>query len=50
MSTDDTPVNIDDLLLENRKFAPSADFKKNSLAVGNHLHDQAAADDEGCWA
>ena len=50
MSTDDTPVNIDDLLLENRKFAPSADFKKNSLAVGTHLYDQAAADDEGFWA
>jgi len=50
MSTDDTPVNIDDLLLENRKFAPSADFKKNSLAVGTHLYDQAATDDEGFWA
>ena len=50
MSTDDTPVNIDDLLLENRKFAPSTDFKKNSLAVGTHLYDQAAADDEGFWA
>ena len=50
MSTDDTPVNIDDLLLENRKFAPSTDFKKNSLAVGTHLYDQAATDDEGFWA
>jgi acetyl-CoA synthetase len=50
MSTDDTPVNIDDLLLENRKFAPTTDFKKNSLAVGTHLYDQAAADDEGFWA
>jgi len=50
MSTDDTPVNIDDLLLENRKFAPSTDFKKNSLAVGTHLYDQAATNDEGFWA
>ncbi len=50
MSTDDTPVNIDDLLLENRKFAPSTEFKTNSLAVGTHLYDQAAADDEGFWA
>jgi acetyl-CoA synthetase len=36
--------------LENRKFPPSAAFKKNSLAVGTHLYDQAAADDEGFWA
>lgn len=50
MSTDDAPVNIDDLLLENRKFAPSTEFKTNSLAVGTHLYDQAAADDEGFWA
>ena len=50
MSTDGTPVNIDDLLLENRKFAPSTEFKKNSLAVGTHLYDQAATDDEGFWA
>ncbi|MDA3020406.1 MAG: acetate--CoA ligase [Actinomycetota bacterium] len=50
MSADDQQTNIDDLLLENRKFPPSAAFKKNSLAVGTHLHDQAAADDEGFWA
>lgn len=50
MSTDDTPVNIDDLLLENRKFAPSTEFKTNSLAIGTHLYDQAATDDEGFWA
>ena len=37
-------------MLENRKFPPSAAFKKNSLAVGTHLYDQAAADDEGFWA
>jgi acetyl-CoA synthetase len=50
MSADDQQTNIDDLLLENRKFPPSAAFKKNSLAVGTHLYDQATADDEGFWA
>jgi len=50
MSADDLQNNIDDLLMENRKFPPSAAFKKNSLAVGKHLYDQAAADDEGFWA
>jgi len=50
MSADDLQNNIDDLLMENRKFPPSAAFKKNSLAVGTHLYDQAAADDEGFWA
>jgi acetyl-CoA synthetase len=50
MSADDQQTNIDDLLLENRKFPPSAAFKKNSLAVGTHLYDQAAANDEGFWA
>jgi acetyl-CoA synthetase len=50
MSADDQQTNIDDLLLENRKFPPSAAFKKNSLAVGTYLYDQAAADDEGFWA
>ena len=50
MSADDQQTNIDDLLLENRKFPPSAAFKKNSLAVGTHLYDQASADDEGFWA
>jgi acetyl-CoA synthetase len=50
MSADDQQTNIDDLLLENRKFPPSAAFKKNSLAVGTHLYDQAVADDEGFWA
>ena len=50
MSADDQQTNIDDLLLENRKFPPSAAFKKNSLAVGTHLYDQAEADDEGFWA
>ena len=42
--------NIHDLLLENRKFAPPADFQKNALVAGTHLYDDAARDDEGFWA
>jgi acetyl-CoA synthetase len=49
MSNDET-TNIDDLLLENRKFPPSADFQKHSLVAGTHLYDEAARDDEGFWA
>jgi acetyl-CoA synthetase len=45
-----TEKNIDDLLLENRKFSPPADFQKNSLAAGTFLYDDAARDDEGFWA
>ena len=49
MSNDET-TNIDDLLLENRKFPPSADFQQHSLVAGTHLYDEAARDDEGFWA
>ena len=42
--------NIDDLLLENRKFPPPVDFQKNALVAGTHLYDEARADDEGFWA
>jgi acetyl-CoA synthetase len=42
--------NIDDLLLENRKFPPPADFQKNALVAGTFLYDEARADDEGFWA
>jgi acetyl-CoA synthetase len=49
MSNDET-TNIDDLLLENRKFPPSADFQKHSLVAGTHLYDEAVRDDEGFWA
>ena len=45
-----TEKNIDDLLLENRKFPPPTDFQKNSLAAGTFLYDEAARDDEGFWA
>ena len=53
MSTDDATndtTNIDDLLLENRKFPPPADFQARSLVAGTHLYDEAARDDEGFWA
>ncbi|MEY3679698.1 MAG: acetate--CoA ligase [Ilumatobacteraceae bacterium] len=49
MSNDET-TNIDDLLLENRKFPPSAEFQARSLVAGTHLYDEAARDDEGFWA
>ena len=42
--------NIDDLLLENRKFPPPVDFQKNALVAGTHLYDEDRADDEGLWA
>ena len=42
--------NIDDLLLENRKFPPPADFQENALVAGTFLYDDARADDEGFWA
>jgi acetyl-CoA synthetase len=42
--------NIDDLLLENRKFPPPAEFQKNALVAGTFLYDEAAADYQGFWA
>jgi acetyl-CoA synthetase len=41
---------IDDLLLENRMFAPSADFQRDSLVTGTFLEDEARQDDLGFWA
>ncbi|MFM9131790.1 MAG: acetyl-coenzyme A synthetase N-terminal domain-containing protein, partial [Actinomycetota bacterium] len=41
---------IDDLLLEQRKFPPSAAFRKNALVTGTHLYDEANEDHEGFWA
>ncbi|MGA0780705.1 MAG: acetate--CoA ligase [Ilumatobacteraceae bacterium] len=49
MSNDET-TNIDDLLLENRKFPPPPDFQERSLVAGTQLYDEAARDDEGFWA
>jgi acetyl-CoA synthetase len=45
--SDDT---ISDLLLEQRTFPPSADFKRHALVVGTHLYDEAAVDYEAFWA
>ena len=33
---------IDDLMLENRKFPPSAAFKKTALVTGTELYDEGA--------
>ena len=33
---------IDDLMLENRKFPPSAEFKKQALVADTSLYDEAA--------
>jgi acetyl-CoA synthetase len=41
---------IDDLLLENRTFPPSAAFKKHALVTGTELYDEAARDYQGFWA
>ena len=41
---------IDDLLLEQRKFPPGEDFKKNALVTGTHLYDEANEDYQGFWA
>ncbi|MGA1363152.1 MAG: acetate--CoA ligase [Ilumatobacteraceae bacterium] len=41
---------IDDLLLEQRRFPPSAEFRKNALVTGTHLYDEANEDYQGFWA
>ena len=41
---------IDDLMLENRKFPPSAAFKKNALVTGTELYDEGNEDYEAFWA
>jgi len=46
----DEHAGIDDLLLENRKFPPPADFQRDALVAGTFLYDEARADDEGFWA
>jgi acetyl-CoA synthetase len=45
-----TGPTIEDYLLEDRTFPPSEDFKKDSLAVGTFLYDEADQDWEGFWA
>jgi acetyl-CoA synthetase len=46
----ETPNTIDDLLAEQRKFVPPADFVAKSHVTGTYLYDEAATDDEGFWA
>ena len=41
---------IDDLMLENRKFPPSAAFKKTSLVTGTELYDEGNEDYQSFWA
>ena len=46
----DNHNTIDDLMLENRKFPPSAQFKRQALVAGTELYDEAAEDYQGFWA
>ena len=46
----DNHNTIDDLMLENRKFPPSADFKRQALVADTSLYDEAAEDYQGFWA
>ncbi len=46
----DNHNTIDDLLLENRKFPPSADFKRRALITDTSLYDEADEDYQGFWA
>ena len=41
---------IDDLMLENRKFPPSDEFKRQALVADTSLYDEAAEDYQGFWA
>src|SRR6476659_3186071 len=41
---------IDDLMLENRKFPPSAEFKHQALVADTSLYDEATEDYQGFWA
>ncbi len=50
MADNSTPDTIDALGWENRKFPPSAEFKKNALVVGTQLYDEANSDYESFWA
>ncbi len=46
----DNHNTIDDLMLENRKFPPSADFKRQALVTDTSLYDDADEDYHGFWA
>ena len=46
----DNHNTIDDLMLENRKFPPSDEFKRQALVAGTSMYDEADEDYEGFWA
>jgi len=46
----DSHNTIDDLMLENRKFPPSAEFKRQALVTDTGMYDDAAEDYQGFWA
>jgi acetyl-CoA synthetase len=46
----DNHNTIDDLMLENRKFPPSAEFKRQALIADTGMYDDAAEDYQGFWA
>jgi acetyl-CoA synthetase len=46
----DNHNTIDDLMLENRKFPPSAEFKRRALVADTGMYDDANEDYEGFWA
>ena len=46
----DSHNTIDDLMLENRKFPPSAEFKRQALVTDTGMYDDAGEDYQGFWA
>jgi acetyl-CoA synthetase len=50
MNMSDDHNTIDDLMLENRQFPPSAEFKRQSLVADTSLYDEADEDYQGFWA
>jgi acetyl-CoA synthetase len=46
----DNHNTIDDLMLENRKFPPSAEFKRQALVADTGMYEEAAEDYQGFWA
>jgi acetyl-CoA synthetase len=46
----DSHNTIDDLMLENRKFPPADDFKRQALVADTSLYDEANEDYQGFWA
>ncbi len=46
----DNHNTIDDLMLENRKFPPSTDFKRQALVTDTSMYDDADEDYQGFWA